>query len=124
MTEYNFAIAELTPSLNKLVKGRTHWSEYRRWQKDWFYRVKLATQDIEIPLPAPQEKRKIEVTSYRVSLLDPDNLKGGMKLLLDALVDAMLIYDDGPKFLEFPDPGQVQVRKHKLEQTVVRLTIF
>lgn len=124
MTEYNFAIAELTPSLNKLVKGRTHWSEYRRWQKDWFYRVKLATQDLEIPPPAAQEKRKIEITSYRVSLLDSDNLKGGMKLLLDALVNAQYLYDDGPKFLEFPDPGQVQVRKHSLEQTAVRLTIF
>jgi hypothetical protein len=122
--EYDFAIPELTPSLNKLVKGRTHWTVYRDWQKDWFYRVKLATQDIEIPPPAPMEKRKIEVTSYRVSLLDEDNLKGGMKLMLDAFVAADLLYDDGPKFLEFPDPGQVQVRKHKLEQTVVRLTIF
>jgi len=115
MTEYDFAIPELTPSLNKLVKGRTHWTVYRDWQKDWFYRVKLATQDIEIPPPAPMEKRMIEVTSYRVALLDPDNLKGGMKLMLDAFVSANLLYDDGPKFLEFPDPGQVQVRKHKLE---------
>lgn len=124
MTEYDFAIPELTPSLNKLVKGRTHWTVYRFWQKEWFYRVKLAVQDLEIPRPEPFELRRLEVTSYRVSLLDPDNLKGGMKLMLDALVSAQLLYDDGPKFLEFPDPGQIQVRKHNLEQTVVRLTIF
>lgn len=124
MTEHVFTIFDLTPSLNKLVKGRTHWTTYRDWQRDWFYRVKLATQDLEILPAASMEKRKIEITSYRVSLLDEDNLKGGMKLLLDAFVAANLLYDDGPKFLEFPDPGQVQVRKHKEEGTVVRLTIF
>ena len=123
MMVFDFQIDDLTPSLNKLVKGRTHWSEYRRWQEDWFKRVKLATQRLEIPHAADGEKRKLEVTSYRVALLDEDNLKGGMKLLLDALVDAKYLHDDGPKFLEFTDPGQVQVRKHKDECTVLRLTI-
>ena len=124
MKQFDFAIDALTPSLNKLVKGRTHWTDYRKMKEAWFYLAKLAVQDLEIPRPKPFELRRLEVTSYRVALLDPDNLKGGMKIMLDALVDAELLYDDGPKFLEFPDPGQVQVKKHKLEQTVCRPTTF
>ena len=124
MRQFDFTIEALTPSNNKLVKGRTHWAVYDKMKETWFYLVKLAVQDLEIPRPAPMEKRQPEVTSYRVSLLDSDNLKGGMKIMLDAMVNADLLYDDGPKFLEFTDPDQVQVRKHKLECTVCRLTIF
>lgn len=124
MRAFCFRIEALTPSLNKLVKGRTHWSEYRKMKEDWFYLAKLGSQDLEIPPAAQGEKRKLEVWSYRVSLLDPDNLKGGMKIMLDALVAAEYLFDDGPKYLEFPDPEQIRVRKHKEEHTVVRVTVF
>jgi len=124
MTTFPFTIPELTPSNNKLVKGRTHWTVYRKMKEDWFYRVKLATQDLEIPRALDFELRRVEVESYRVSLLDRDNLCGGMKLLWDALVDAGYLFDDGPKFLEKGDPVQVPVRKKRDEKTVVRLTVF
>ena len=122
MTTFTFEIPELTPSLNKLVKGRTHWREYRKEREDWFYRVKLATQDIDIPPAAAMEARKVEVTSYRVSLLDPDNLAGGMKILWDALTAAGVIFDDGPRFL-IAVVSQVPVRRKRDEKTELRVTV-
>ncbi len=124
MTTFTFTIPELTPSNNKLVKGRTHWTVYRKMKEDWFYLIKLATQDIEIPHAAEFEVRRVEVVSHRVSLLDKDNLEGGMKILWDAMTAARLLYDDGPKFLERPPAEQVPVRKRRDEKTVVTLTIF
>ncbi len=124
MTTFTFTIPELTPSNNKLVKGRTHWTAYRQMKLDWFYRVKLATQDIDIPPAAVMEFRKVAVRSYRVSLLDDDNLRGGMKILWDALTDAGIIYDDGPKFLEKMPSEQEPVRKKRDEKTVVTVTVF
>ena len=123
MATFTFEIPELTPSNNKLVKGRTHWTAYRKMKEDWFYLLKLATQDLEIPRALDFEKRKIEAASHRVSLLDEDNLEGGMKILWDAMVAAGYLFDDGPKFLERNRPTQVQVRKKRDEKTVVRLTI-
>lgn len=120
---FTFTIPELTPSLNKLVKGRTHWREYRKEREDWYYRVKLATQEIDIPPAAVMEARKVEVMSYRVSLLDPDNLAGGMKILWDALIAAGVIYDDGPNFLTAV-VGQAPVRKRRDEKTDLKVTIF
>jgi Holliday junction resolvase RusA-like endonuclease len=124
MTGYRFVIPELTPSLNKLVKGRTHWREYTRMKESWFYLVKLAVQGFEpeIPHAKPNEKRYAEVLSHRVALLDKDNLTGGMKILWDAMVNARLLFDDGPKFFE-ATTEQIQVRKHKLEKTDVILFI-
>lgn len=116
-----FTIQALTPSLNKLVKGRTNWKGYRQLQQDWYYLVKLASQDLEIAPAAARERRKVEVVSYRVSLLDKDNLVGGMKLLWDALAAAGIIHDDGPKFLE-SDVAQEPVRKRRDERTVVTVT--
>ena len=124
MRRFTFSIPEITPSLNKLVKARTHWAVYRRLQKDWFYLVKLGSQDLDIPQAADFERRRVEVNSYRLSLLDQDNLAGGMKLLWDAMVDAGYLYDDGPNFLDAPKPAQGRVHKRKDQRTEVRITIY
>lgn len=124
MRQFTFTIPELTPSLNKLVKGRTHWSVYKKLQEDWFYLLKLATQDLKIPPAAKFERRKVEAWSHRVSLLDYENLVGGTKLLWDAMVTAGYLFDDGPKFLETGLIEQVMERKRRDERTVVRLTVF
>ena len=124
MRIFTFTIPAITPSNNKLVKGRTHWSSYRRMKEDWFYLLKLGSQNLDIPAAADFEKRKVEVISYRLALLDQDNLAGGMKLLWDAMVDAGYLYDDGPSFLDAPKPAQGVVHKRKDQRTEVRITIF
>ena len=46
------------------------------------------------------ERRRITIISYRQKLCDPDNLMGGLKLLIDSLQEMDLICDDSPKYLE------------------------
>jgi hypothetical protein len=124
LTRFTFSIPAITPSLNKLVKGRTHWTEYRRLKSDWFYLVKIGCQYLDIPAALPYEKREANFVSYRLALLDPDNLAGGAKILWDSMVNAGLLFDDSEKFLITGKPRQVQVKKRKDERTEVVLTIF
>jgi len=46
------------------------------------------------------ERRRVTVISYRRQLCDPDNFMGGLKILLDSLIEMDLICDDSPKYLE------------------------
>lgn len=123
MTTFTFVIPDVTPSLNRLIRGRMNWVSYRRLQREWFFLVKIATENIDIPHAKAFEKRRVDVTSYRLKLLDRDNLVGGMKLLWDAMIAANYIYDDAPTFLETGQIEQKLVKKRKDQRTIVRLTI-
>ncbi len=46
------------------------------------------------------ERRRVTIISYRKHLCDPDNFIGGLKILLDSLIELDLICDDSPKYLE------------------------
>ncbi len=46
------------------------------------------------------ERRRVTIISYRKQLCDPDNFVGGLKILLDSLIELDLICDDSPKYLE------------------------
>lgn len=46
------------------------------------------------------ERRRITVISYRKRLCDADNFYGGLKLLIDSLLEIDLICDDSPKYME------------------------
>jgi len=118
---FNFAIPKLTPTNNVLL--RMHWRERRALNTEWFWLVKVATQDLEIPRPAPNERRRLAIMSWRVQLADDDNLRGGMKPLLDALKNAELIYDDGPRYIDSA-VFQGQVGRREEEQTTIRLKLF
>ena len=45
------------------------------------------------------KKRRVEIKSFRSRLLDQDNLIGGLKPLIDSLVEMDLLLDDGPEYL-------------------------
>lgn len=47
--------------------------------------------------PGGFSRRLVRITSYRVRLLDPDNLAGGAKYFLDCCKYAQLIRDDRPQ---------------------------
>jgi hypothetical protein len=47
--------------------------------------------------PGGLSRRLVRITSYRVRLLDPDNLAGGAKYFLDCCKYAQLIRDDRPQ---------------------------
>jgi len=86
----------VTNSPNKML--RMHWTERYKIQKDYGYLLKAAIED-KHRIKYMYEYRKVEIFSYRKQLLDPDNLVGSVKLLLDAIEEAGLIWEDSPEYL-------------------------
>lgn len=87
----------ITPSLNKLL--RMHYRERKLMKKDFAWELLIAgAQEPEYKVNGAK-KRRVEIKSFRVRLLDVDNFIGGLKILLDALDELDLIHDDDPEFL-------------------------
>jgi len=86
----------VTNSPNRLL--RMHWTERYKLQKDYGYLIKAAIED-KHRIKYMYEYRKVEIFSYRKQLLDPDNLVGSVKLLLDAIEEAGLIWKDSSEYL-------------------------
>lgn len=87
-----FVLLGRSPSLNQLLG--MHWAVRLKSERKWFHAI-IATAGFK----KPPETRFIilTLTSYRVKLLDVDNLIGGMKKLLDAIVRAGYMKDDSPE---------------------------
>ena len=49
---------------------------------------------------AEQKKYKLVILSYRKKKLDYDNLIGGCKHLIDALIEEGFIFDDSPDYID------------------------
>lgn len=112
MNSITFNIPRLTPSEGKYL--RMHWRRLHQERAMWKAEILVAINNLDYPQAKQGEKRKVEITSYRVSLLDPVNFVGGFKYLEDALVDYKLIWDDNMEHEELR-PKQVKV-KHRAEQ--------
>ena len=112
--EVNFIIKEITPSNNVLL--RMHWRKRAKLNKDWHNMVLIQKGGYErfhqmSFLPA-KTKRKITIRSYRQNKVDRDNLIGGMKPLIDALVNNSFIVDDSPDWVELDIHSEID-RKDK-----------
>lgn len=66
------------------------------------------------------ERRRITVISYRKQLCDPDNFYGGLKLLIDSLLEMDLICDDSPKYMELVALQEVK-KPYQTEITIESL---
>ena len=119
MNKIIFTIPRLTPSENRLL--RMHWRKLHQERSTWAREVLIATNAIDYPKAKKGERRKVEITSYRVSLLDPVNFVGGLKHLEDALVDFKLIWDDNMEHEELR-PKQEKVKKRALQRTEVTVS--
>jgi len=118
MKEYTFTIPRITPSLNKML--RTHWAELRKLKHTWGGEVQAATFDHDIPPAKTLEFRRMKIVSYRTSLLDPDNLYGGVKILVDRLVEQGFLYDDRQSCLDL-EVSQVKVKKRSEQRTEITI---
>ena len=81
------------------ILDRQHWAEKRRNKKTYALLIRNQMRLRKIP-KAKEEKHTLIITSYRKRRLDPDNLVGGCKQLIDALVDEEFIFDDSSEYID------------------------
>ena len=81
------------------VMLRSHWSVKRTDRKEYALLVRSQMKLKKIKYIQPGSKCTIMIISYRKRLLDFDNLVGGAKTLVDALVEECLIHDDSPEYV-------------------------
>jgi len=118
MKSYTFRIERLTPSLNVYI--RLHYRRRLALHKTWFQEAVRARGALGIPSVRLHERRRVSVISSRTRPLDPDNFTGGLKPLLDGLVNAELLYDDAGAFLEL-EARQLKVKHRADEGTAVKI---
>lgn len=89
-------IPEPTPSLNAFYG--VHWTKKAKIRKHWSWLVRAARMHVRVPM-LPPEHCKLTIERYGQRLLDRDNLIGGCKGLVDALVAEGFMVDDSPAHL-------------------------
>jgi Holliday junction resolvase RusA-like endonuclease len=81
------------------VLDRQHWAVKRQSKKEYGLFIRNQMRLRKIPL-AECKKYSIVILSYRKKKLDYDNLVGGCKHLIDALIDERFIHDDSPDYID------------------------
>lgn len=85
-----------SPSLNELL--RWHWSKRRKYHDQVCLLLRM---QVQMHRYEPANKRMhMELLRVGKRTIDADNLVGGAKPIVDALVKATLLVDDSPKWLE------------------------
>jgi hypothetical protein len=90
------------------VLDRQHWAKKKRSKQEFALFIRNQMRLRRIP-PCDCATYKVSILSLRKKQLDYDNLVGGCKQLIDALIDEKFIYDDSPDYLEI-----------KFSQTIVK----
>ena len=80
------------------VLDREHWAVKRRDKKEYALLIRNQMKLNKIPDAEPKKYRLV-IISIRKRLLDLDNLIGGCKHLIDALIEENFIFDDCPEYL-------------------------
>lgn len=97
---YELNIAEPTPSLNRTQ--RRHWTHGYRLKKHW-QKLVWAARFSQLPAQGVTALSRARVTVTRYTphpIRDRDNLYGGCKNLMDALVSNGLIEDDSNEHID------------------------
>lgn len=103
------------------VIDKWHWSQKQRRRKEYqvFIRQQMSHHRIK---PASQDsKYNLLIATFRKRLiLDPDNIDGGAKQLIDALVHESFIWDDSSKYVN--PPVILQDKTTEEEHTIITRT--
>ena len=115
----HLTIDKPTESPNELL--RMHWSKRRKLQKDYDNRVLLAISQTEYAIKYAEEGEKRDVTILRWgrNLLDPDNLVGSVKMLIDSLRHARLLWDDTPACMELDVRQKIDRKRPRTEIYII-----
>jgi Holliday junction resolvase RusA-like endonuclease len=89
-----------------------HWRVTHSDKQDWLAQIMAAIPRDQRGKRCGQEKRAAQIVLFSpYKSLDPDNLHGAVKPILDALSKHKLIYDDAGEWLEY------SVRQRKVKTT-------
>jgi hypothetical protein len=106
-----FSLPVTTPSLNQLL--RTHWSKRKQLKQGFKWEALVAGACESQYKVNGMKRRRILIRAFRARLLDQDNFIGGLKPLLDGLIELELLHDDGPEYLEL---RAEQLKAEKVDQ--------
>ncbi len=114
--EYEADIIALPLKIKSLnVLNREHWAVKRRSKQEYQIFIRNQMRLKKISKCNHKQKFKLQIISYRKKLLDKDNLYGGCKGLIDALISEGFIFDDSPEYIDLT----VEQHKAKEYQTVI-----
>ena len=108
MADQEITIPGELPNLNAALAGaKRHWSSYAQIKKQQTNKVAWIAQGQLTPVTPPVDLVFSWVTKNR--RVDPDNISHGAKYLIDGLVNAGILPDDGRRTIRslthlFPDP--------------------
>lgn len=92
-------------SMNEIL--RMHWAERKRLQKEYQLLIRQQMSKHKLDKADPGELHSVRILTFRKrKLRDHDNLVGGGKPLLDALVEEGFIWDDDVKTIGKPKYNQ------------------
>ncbi len=101
-----------------------HWSKYREIKKGWLDRLYSASiQHCGIgKFGHPVENASLTIERVGIKELDEDNLKGGVKPVIDCLIKLGFLANDTPDVIQVMDVFQTQVGTYAEQAT--RITII
>lgn len=113
-------IPKRTPSLNDFG-GRNHWTKYHRLKNSWADHIQVAKIDARCWGRPEYERVRLVIERHAaIPIKDDDNLYGGLKPVLDALVRVGLLKDDSRDVIVTQEILQIRSPR-KDERTIVRI---
>ena len=113
MAQISFTLPKPTPS-NNVLKGQ-HYFAYKKLREEFVDMVKEV-----VPVPEkPITRCEIFITRYGSTPMDWDNVYGGFKPLLDALIIGGIISDDNPAVVTKLEAAQVKCKRKDAQTRVV-----
>lgn len=108
----------VTMSNNELI--RMHFQTRREMKQSYMWELVAIGANDQKYKAEFGERRRVTIISYRKQLCDPDNFIGGLKILIDSLIEMDLICDDSPKYLELVALQEVK-KPYQTEITIESL---
>ena len=96
------------------VLDKLHWAAKGRMKQEYALLIRNQITRKKVS-KAKKKKYKLIILSYRKRKLDYDNLVGGCKQLIDALIQEGFIFDDSPDYIDL----KVQQFTAKEYQTII-----
>ena len=103
------------PTMNTIIdKSKTHWSKYKRMKDNYDAIVQYYVEQQRIKF---FEAVKLNITYYRKDKrTDPDNIAAAKKFIIDGLVSAGVLEDDGWKQVKgFKESWEVDKDNPRIE---------